>query len=112
VEALDPDALSGVSKAMAHETLNDESLADWLAEREGWKREDGTLVKEYRFESFRNAVVFVNRVATAADRASHYPDIHLHRRTVRLRIRTSEVDGLTRGDLELAEKIDMATPRR
>lgn len=97
---------------MSHEELNAESVEGWLAGRTGWERDDGALVKEFHFDSFRNAVVFVNRVATAADRVRHYPDIHLRSESVRLRITTSGVDGLTRRDLALAETIDMATPRR
>lgn len=97
---------------MIHEKLNEESVAGWVAERSGWRRDDSAVSKEYVFDSFRNAVVFVNRVATVADEIGRYPEIHLHFRTVRLRIHTPGARGVTQADLDLAEKIDVATPRR
>lgn len=96
---------------MSDSDLNPESLASWLAVHPDWSRDDGSLEKVYRFDRFRNAVIFVNRVATVADEEDRYPEIDLRRDRVRVRLPSSG-SGLSARDLELAEKIDYATPRR
>lgn len=96
---------------MSETDLNPESPAPWLAVVPGWSRDDGSLEKVYRFDRFRNAVVFVNRVATVADEENRYPESDLRPDRVRVRL-PNPGSGLSARDLELAEKIDHATPRR
>lgn len=92
--------------------LNEESIAGWLQGRQGWKRKGDALTKEYAFESFRNTIVFVNRVASLADDADHHPDIDIRFDKVRLTLSTHEVGGITEKDLDLAERVDFATSAR
>ena len=94
------------------EKLNDESIRSWLSGRTGWKRKGKTLIKEFRFTSFRDSIVFVNRVASLADEGHHHPDIDIRYTTVHLTLSTHEAKGLTRKDLELAERVDFATSAR
>jgi len=92
--------------------LNDESVKGWLKGRPGWKKKGNTLVKEFQFASFRNAIVFVNRLATIADEAHHHPDIDIRYQTVRVALTTHDSGGLTPKDLSVAETIDFATSSR
>lgn len=92
--------------------LNDESVTGWLEGRSGWKRKGDALVKEFRFSSFRDAIVFVNRLATIADEANHHPDIDIRHRTVRVTLTTHDSGGITTKDLGVAERIDFATSSR
>ncbi len=89
--------------------LNDESIDGWLESRKGWKRSGKALIKSFNFPSFRNAIVFVNRVASLADDLDHHPDIDVRYTTISLSLTTHSADGLTEKDLNLAEKIDFAT---
>jgi len=89
--------------------LNDESIDGWLNGRTGWKRSGNELIKRFDFPSFRDAIVFVNRVATLADEFDHHPDIDIRYSTVRLSLTTHSADGLTEKDLKLAEGVDFAT---
>ncbi len=91
------------------EKLNDESIRGWMRGRTGWKRRNKTLIKEFRFPSFRDAIVFVNRVASLADDLDHHPVIDIRYTTVILTLTTHETRGLTRKDLDLAERVDFAT---
>ncbi len=93
-------------------TLNDESIRGWLKGRSGWKQVDEALVKEFKFRTFRDAIVFVNRIAGIADDTKHHPDMEIHRGTVRLKVWTHRKGGITEKDLGLAEKIDFATSAR
>lgn len=94
------------------EKLNEESVAGWLKGRQGWKRKGDALTKEYSFDSFRNTIVFVNRVASLSDDLDHHPDIDIRYDKVRLTLSTHEVGGITEKDLDLAERVDFATSAR
>ncbi len=89
--------------------LNDESIDGWLKGRKGWKRLGNTIEKDFQFPSFRNSIIFVNRVASLADDLDHHPDIDIRYTTVRLTLTTHSAGGLTEKDLKLAEAIDFAT---
>jgi len=89
--------------------LNPESIRGWLRSRPRWKRRSNKLVKHFSFGSFRDAIVFVNRVATLADTYDHHPDIDIRYSTVTLTLSTNDARGITDKDLELAEQIDFAT---
>lgn len=92
--------------------LTTESVRGWLQERPGWKRRSNTLTKDFQFTSFRDSIVFVNRVATLADTVDHHPEIDVRFDTVRLTLSTHDAGGITEKDLELAEQIDFATSAR
>jgi 4a-hydroxytetrahydrobiopterin dehydratase len=68
--------------------LNDESVAGWLKSRKGWKRLGNALTEAFDFHSFRDAIVFVNRVAGLADNFDHHPDIDIRYATVSLSLST------------------------
>ena len=91
------------------DTLNDESIDGWLKGRKGWKRSGNAITKEFNFSSFRNAIVFVNRVASLADDMDHHPDIDIRYTTISLLLTTHSAGGLTEKDVKLAESVDFAT---
>ena len=94
------------------EKLNEESIRDWLEKHPGWKLQKKALVKEFHFNSFRNTIVFVNRIASLADEASHRPDIDIRNEMVRLTLRTPGVEAVTSKDLQMAQQVDFATSAR
>jgi 4a-hydroxytetrahydrobiopterin dehydratase len=94
------------------EKLNKQSIQDWLEKRPGWKVKGQALVKEFTFRSFRDTIVFVNRIASLADETDHRPNIDIRDSLVRLSLTTSEVAGISQQDLELAQRIDFATSAR
>ncbi len=98
----------GVAMAKT-EKLNNASIQSWLKNRKGWKRKSNALTKEFHFSSFRDSVVFVNRVATLADTADHHPDIDVRYDRVTLTLWTHSAGGITEKDLTLAEQVDFAT---
>ena len=73
----------------------------------GWKAvRGGRLEKEFRFEDFRQAWLFTNRIAQLAEKEYHHPDLFLAWGRVKVTIWTHAVGGLTENDFILAAKID------
>jgi len=98
-----------MARAGALEKLSAESIKGWLSARKGWKRRANKLPKEFDFDSFRNSIVFVNRIATLADDMNHHPDIDVRYSKVTVTVTTHDAGGITEKDLDLAEQIDFAT---
>jgi len=71
---------------------------------EGWAEIDGALQREFRFDTFPDAIAFVNRVAELAEGENHHPDIAISYRDVTLRWRTHSADSITDRDSELAAR--------
>jgi len=99
------------------EKLNEQSIQSWLANRSGWSVREGALVKEWSFKSFRDSIVFVNRVASLADESHHQPGIQILGGHVRLSLSTPlgttpKGGAITKKDLDLAQAIDFATSAR
>jgi len=92
--------------------LNSESIRGWLDRRKGWKRRSNKLHKDFQFTTFRDSIVFVNRVATLADTYQHHPEIDVRHTVVTLTLSTRDAGGITEKDLDLAEQIDFATSAR
>jgi 4a-hydroxytetrahydrobiopterin dehydratase len=94
------------------EKLNKQSIQGWLEKRPGWQLKKDCLVKEFRFKSFRDTIVFVNRIASLADESGNRPDIDIRNEMVRLSLTSSEAGGVSQADLDLAQRIDFATSAR
>jgi len=72
-----------------------------------WRQEGESLVRDYEFKDFAEAMAFVNRVAEAAEDANHHPDILVHGwNKVRLTLTTHSEGKLTDNDRAMAERID------
>ena len=72
-----------------------------------WRQEGESLVRDYEFKDFAEAMAFVNRVAEAAEAANHHPDILVHGwNHVRLTLTTHSAGKLTDDDRAMAERID------
>ena len=94
------------------EKLNKQSVQGWLEKRPGWSVKKDSLIKEFTFKSFRDTIVFVNRIASLADESGNRPAIDIRNEMVRLTLTSPEVGGITQTDLELAQRIDFATSAR
>jgi 4a-hydroxytetrahydrobiopterin dehydratase len=86
--------------------LSDEQIATRLDDSE-WKREGEHIVRDWKFNDFKEAIAFVNRVAEKAEEANHHPDIIVHGwNKVRLSVTNHSAGGLTDADFELAKTVD------
>ena len=64
------------------------------------------LEKEYKFDNFKQALNFTNKIGEFAETIGHHPDIYLAWGKVNLTIWTHKVDGLTENDFIFAAKAD------
>ncbi len=71
-----------------------------------WTRRGRVISREYRFPDFPSAIRFVTRVARAAEKACHHPDIDIRWNKVRLALTTHDAGGLTDSDFVLAVRCD------
>jgi 4a-hydroxytetrahydrobiopterin dehydratase len=74
---------------------------------EGWQViDEHHLEKTYRFNDFRSALAFTNKVGALAEEVNHHPDIYLAWGKVKIILWTHKIDGLTESDFIFAAKTD------
>jgi 4a-hydroxytetrahydrobiopterin dehydratase len=86
--------------------LTPQEIAQSLATLKEWQKRAAVLQRQYVFQDFPTAITFVNRVAEAAEKAWHHPDIDIRWNKVVLTLTTHDAGGLTRKDFELAAACD------
>jgi 4a-hydroxytetrahydrobiopterin dehydratase len=64
------------------------------------------ISKEYKFNDFKDAMVFVNKVADVANAENHHPDIYIYYNKVKLELTTHAINGLSQNDFIVAAKAD------
>lgn len=86
--------------------LSDLEIQRALGRLSGWSRRGDTLVKTYTFGSFSDGIAFVNRIAKAADKMDHHPDIDIRYTKITCTLSTHDAGGVTDADLTLAQEIE------
>lgn len=88
--------------------LTESERAELLAPLEGWSMlEDRDAIrKKYVFADFVEAFGFMTRVALVAERMNHHPEWSNVYRTVEVTLTSHDAGGLTRRDVELAQRMD------
>jgi 4a-hydroxytetrahydrobiopterin dehydratase len=68
---------------------------------------DGKLItRDFLFKDFKEAMVFVNKVAAIAEGEGHHPDIGVKWNKVKLELSTHAIGGLSTNDFILAAKVN------
>lgn len=86
--------------------LSDLEIQRALGGLNGWSRRGDVLVKTFNFARFADGIAFVDRIAIAADRMNHHPDIDIRYTKVALALSTHDAGGITDNDIKLAQEID------
>lgn len=86
--------------------LDDDAITAALTGLPGWRHDDRALVAEFTFDGFMGAVLFVNRLAGAAEQADHHPDLDIRWNRVVVRWSTHSQGGVTQRDLDMAAHTD------
>lgn len=90
-------------------TLTEEEIKKYMTElKEGWEVQDNIKIQKlFKFKDFKEAMVFVNKVADLAESEGHHPDININYNKVDITLWTHAIGGLSENDFILAAKIDI-----
>jgi 4a-hydroxytetrahydrobiopterin dehydratase len=88
--------------------LSDDDVKNSIAElnKSSWELKDGKLVKSFQFPSFIKAIDYVNEIAILAERLDHHPIITINWKTVKLSLKSFDIDAITNRDIVLAKEIN------
>jgi len=86
--------------------LTDTELAAAVPLLHGWERDGSSLRRTVELPSFPAALDAVVAVGAAAEEMQHHPDIDIRWRTLTFVLSTHSAGGVTRLDLDLAERIN------
>ncbi len=86
--------------------LSPSVVTEKLASLPDWRLAGNVIERTLTFPGFPAAIDFVNRVAEAAEKANHHPDIDIRWNKVRLALSSHDAGGLTERDFRLAAVID------
>ena len=70
-------------------------------------KNDKELRREYVFDTYKEAINFVNNVADLAEEEGHHPYIHINYKKVLIILFTHKINGLHENDFILASKCDL-----
>lgn len=89
--------------------LSESERSDLLPGLEGWSLVEGrdALRKQFVFDDFGAAFAWMSRVALAAEKADHHPEWFNVYNKVDVTLSTHDANGLTRRDIELAQRMDL-----
>ena len=93
--------------------LKPEDVNEQLKTLDGWTLDGKAIRKQYTFQDFPEAVLFVSALVPGAEDADHHPDIEIHYKRVVLSYSTHDEGGLTAKDLAgaaMAEAIAASLP--
>jgi len=88
--------------------LSDTERAEILPALDGWALVEGrdAIRKRFLFGDFGAAFAWMARVALAAEKMNHHPEWSNVYNRVDVTLSTHEAKGLTRRDVELAQRMD------
>jgi 4a-hydroxytetrahydrobiopterin dehydratase len=90
------------------EPMSEEERDMYLKDLPEWKlsEDQKKISRQFKFKDFKEAMVFVNKVADLAEGEGHHPDISIVYNKVTIELTTHAVGGLSLNDPIMAAKID------
>jgi 4a-hydroxytetrahydrobiopterin dehydratase len=86
--------------------LSDIEIQRELGTLNGWTRKGDSLVKTFSFPTFMAGITFVDRVAVAAEKMDHHPDLDIRYTKISVTLSTHSAGGITGNDVALAREMD------
>ena len=86
--------------------LNPAAIQVALQDLPGWESHGDSIARVFQFRDFLGAIVFVNKIAAAAETANHHPDILISYNNVTLTLISHDSGGVTERDIRMAGKIN------
>jgi 4a-hydroxytetrahydrobiopterin dehydratase len=86
--------------------LSDIEIQRELGTLAGWTRKGESLIKTFTFPTFMAGISFVDRVAVAAEKMDHHPDLDIRYTKIMVTLSTHSAGGITIHDVNLAREMD------
>ncbi len=86
--------------------LTAREVSQSLISYDDWEVEEKAISKRFLFPSFLEAITFVNRVATKAEKMQHHPEIEIKYNKVKFTLSTHSQGGVSEKDIHLAKIIE------
>ncbi len=90
--------------------LSEAEVQQALRQLPGWKRNGNAIDRVFQFDTFVNAMEFVNHIAEAAEAVNHHPDILISYNKVTLSLLSHDSGGVTNRDIKMAARINEIAP--
>ena len=89
-------------------TMNQKEILLNLDKINNWEINDEKkmIYKKFKFKTFNQALIFINKVGELADKEGHHPDISLGWGYALIMLHTHAIKSLSINDFILAAKID------
>jgi 4a-hydroxytetrahydrobiopterin dehydratase len=90
------------------EPLNKEEVTFYAKDVPEWRVSDDlkNISRDLKFKDFKEAMVYVNKIADLAEKEGHHPDFFVSYNKVHIELTTHEMKGLSVNDFIVAAKID------
>lgn len=93
------------------EKLSDEAISTFVSGRSGWVTsakpgEPSAIEKTFTFKEYASGVTFAVRLAFAAEKRDHHPDMLVSWGKVRVTWSTHDAGGVTQVDADMADVTD------
>ena len=88
--------------------LMNEQISAFSAQVDGWQvsKDEKSISKQFRFNDFKQALAFVDKIGALAEEEGHHPDLNLFSyKNVLVTLSTHAIGGLSENDFILAAKI-------
>ena len=86
--------------------LERHQVAERMQMLPNWTLRGDQIERILIFESFVDAMIFVNKVAEVAEEEGHHPEIRIVYNRVMLALTTHDAGGLTSKDFQMARRIN------
>ena len=86
--------------------LSQDDIQERLKELNGWTLKEEKIVKILEFPSFIEVIDFVNKIAKISEIHNHHPIITINWKTVKISLKSFDVNSITERDFSLASAIE------
>ena len=106
------DLSQGIIKAHGQglQVFSEEKESEYIKQVNNWTLDHTQpthkITKTFQFQSFPEAISFVNKIADLAQKENHHPNILIYFKKVTLEFTTNHLQGLTENDFIMAAKVD------
>jgi 4a-hydroxytetrahydrobiopterin dehydratase len=85
--------------------LSPEEIQQSLNDLPEWRLDGNSIIANYTFRDFSDALIFVNTVGQEAEQVNHHPDIDIRYNKVKMLLTSHDSGGITRRDIRMAKRI-------